>query len=63
MNYFCTAFFLFLIGSCSNYTPKTKLHCIQECNERGTEYVGVAPKAKNVQGMFGIHPEDVCQCR
>lgn len=63
MNYLKTTFLLLLMSSCSSYTPKTKSDCVQECSVRGAEYVGVAPKARNVQGLFGMYPEDVCQCR
>lgn len=48
-----------LLSACS--TVKTKQDCIQECADRGAQYVGVVPEARKNASGWGM--SDVCQCR
>lgn len=53
-------FTLFTGTSCS--TTKTKAACISECQERGTEYVGITPDGQR-SGQYGEFTSDVCHCK
>jgi hypothetical protein len=46
-----------LLMSCSH--KKTKQDCVQECEDRGSAYVGIVPNGRSL----GPDTYDVCQCK